>query len=87
MHTYVQPPLSGGARHGHGSLNMNAVDLENATKIFGKHVAVDNLSLAVPEARDVQPGPQPVAIEIALRPVGQPSESPTGIRLHAEQGE
>ena len=66
---------------------MNAVDLENATKIFGKHVTVDDLSLVVPDARDVQPGHQPVAVEIALRPVGRPSESPTGLRLHAEQGE
>ena len=66
---------------------MNAVDLENVTKTFGKHVAVDNLSLAVPEGRDIQPGHHPIAIEIALRPVGRPNESPTGIRLHAEQGE
>lgn len=29
---------------------MNAVELENITKTFGKHVAVDDLSLAVPGA-------------------------------------
>ena len=30
---------------------MNAVDIDHITKTFGKHVAVDDLSLAVPEGR------------------------------------